>query len=38
MIVMKIDISTSNAQKSMSQITFTFAPDSDSMVHYSSTM
>ena len=39
---MKIDISASNAQKNMSQISFTFAlnqaPDSDSVVHYSSTM
>ena len=39
---MKIDISTSNAQKNMSQISLTFAlnqaPDSDSVVHYSSTM
>ena len=39
---MKIDISTGNAQKIMSQNSFTFAlnqaPDSDSVVHYSSTM
>ena len=39
---MKIDISTSKAQKDMSQISFTFAlnqaPNSDSVVHNSSTM